>query len=74
MLTKIKREDCLNKFPKFPQMEYDKLRDEEVFSYPKIHSLYWLKLESKSSRRLTKILATELTVLFQKLIIVIESA
>ena len=67
MLTKIKRQDCLNKFPKFPQREYDKLKDDEVFSYPKIHSLYWLKLESKSSRGLTKILATELTVLFQKL-------
>ena len=67
MLTKIKRQDCLNKFPKFPQREYDKLKDEEVLSYPKIHSLYWLKLESKSSRGLTKILATELTVIFQKL-------
>ena len=67
MLTKIKRQDCLTQFPKFPQREYDKLKDEEVFSYPKIHSLYWLKLQSKSSRGLTKILATELTDLFKKL-------
>ena len=67
MLTKINLQDCLNKFPKFPQREYDKLKEEEVFSYPKIHSLYWVKLESKSSRGLTKLLATELTVLFRKL-------
>jgi hypothetical protein len=67
MLTKIKRQDCLDKFPKFPQREYDKSKEEEVFSYPKIHSLYWLKLESKSSRGLTKILATEITLLFKKL-------
>jgi hypothetical protein len=67
MLTKIKRQDCLEEFPKFPQREYDKSKDEEVFSYPKIHSLYWLKLQSKSSRGLTKILATEITTLFKKL-------
>ena len=67
MLTKIKRQDCLDKFPKFPQREYDKSKDEEVFSYPKIHSLYWLKLESKSLRGFTKILATEITSLFKKL-------
>ena len=67
MLTKIKRQDCLEKFPKFPQREYDKSKDEEIFTNPKIHSLYWLKLESKSSRGLTKILATEITILFQKL-------
>ena len=67
MLTKIKRQDCLEKFPKFPQREYDKSKGEEVFSYPKIHSLYWLKLQSKSSRGLTKILATEISTLFKKL-------
>jgi hypothetical protein len=67
MLTKIKRQDCLVKFSKFPQREYNKSKDEDVFLYPKIHSLYWLKLESKSSRGLTKILATEITILFQKL-------
>ena len=67
MLTKIKRQDCLEKFPKFPLREYDKSKDEEVFSYPKIHSLYWLKLESKSSRTFAKMLATEITSIFEKL-------
>jgi hypothetical protein len=67
MLTKIKRQDCLNKFPKFPQRDYDKSKDEEVFSYPKIHSSYWLKLESKSSRGFAKMLATEIKGIFEKL-------
>ena len=67
MLTKIKRQDCLGKFPIFPQREYDKSNDEEVIFYPKIHSLYWLKLESKSSIGLAKKLATEITSLFAKL-------
>jgi hypothetical protein len=67
MLTKIKRQDCLSKFPKFPQRDYDKSSDEEGFFYPKIQSLYWLKLESKSSRGLTSLLATEITSLFKKL-------
>lgn len=67
MLTKIERQDCLEKFPKFPQREYDKSQDAELFSYPKIHSFYWLKPQSKSSRGLTKILATEITALFKKL-------
>ena len=67
MLTKIKRQDCLDKFPKFPQREYDKSKDEEVFSYPKICSLYWLKLKSKSSRGLAKMLATEINGVFEKL-------
>lgn len=57
-IYKNKQQDCLDKFPKFPQREYDKSIDEEIFSYPKIQSLYWLKLESKSSRGLAKILST----------------
>ena len=67
MLVKIKRQDCLDKFSKFPQREYDKLIDDDIYFYPKVHSLYWLKVESKSSRGLTKILATEITILFQEL-------
>ena len=67
MLTKIKRQHCLDKFPKFPQREYSKSIDEEIFFYPEIQSLYWLKLKSKSSNELTKILATEITSLFERL-------
>lgn len=67
MLTKIKRQNCLNKFQKLPQREYDKLTDEEIFSYPKVQTFYWLKLDLKSYRGLANKLATEITNLFKKL-------
>jgi hypothetical protein len=70
MLIKIKRQDCLDKYLKFPLSEYNSKSDEEVFSYPKIFALYWLKLEPKSAKGLTKLLATELTRLLKDLSIV----
>ena len=67
MLAKIKRQDCLDKFSKFPQREYDKSIDDDIYSYPKINSLYWLKVESKLTKGLVKILSTQITLLFQEL-------
>lgn len=67
MLVKIKRQDCLDKFSKFPQREYDKSIDDDIYSYPKINSLYWLKVESKLTKGLVKILSTQITLLFQEL-------
>lgn len=67
MLLKIKRQDCLDRFSKFPTRAYDKIKDEDVFSYPEVYAFYWLKLVSKSTTARTKMLATEIAALFQKL-------
>jgi hypothetical protein len=68
MLVKIKREDCLKLYSKFPLREYDPKEDEEKFFYPKIYSTSgWMKLPSKSTKGLTKILATEISKLIKDL-------
>lgn len=67
MLRKIKREECLSNFSKFPLREYDKSIDDEVITYPKIHSLYWLKLDKNSSRYFANELANQVTLLYKNL-------
>ena len=68
MLVKIKRQDCLNIFSKFPLREYDPKTDEEKFFYPKVYATTgWLTLNSKSKGGLTKLLAIELTQLIKNL-------
>ena len=61
MLIKIKRQDCLDKFPKFPQREYNSIKDEEEFFYPKVIESYILTLDTKSLKGHTKLLVTELS-------------
>lgn len=67
MLTKIKRDECLTVFSKFPLREYDKTIDDEIVTYPNIHSLYWLKLDNTSSRHFANELAKQVTLLYEKL-------
>lgn len=44
MLLKIKRQDCLNAFDKFPQCDEEK----DIFIYPKVFKNYVLTLSSKT--------------------------
>ena len=67
MLIKIKRQDCLDKYPKFPLREYDFRKDEEEYYYPKVFKSYVLTLHSKSLKGHTKLLASELSNLTKKL-------
>ena len=67
MLIKINRQDCLDKFPQFPLREYDHVKDDEEFFYPKVYKSYILTLDTKSLRGHTKLLAAELTTLTKNL-------
>ena len=61
MLIKIDRQYCLDKFPKFPLRQYDHVKDDEEFFYPKVYKSYILTLDTKSLKGHTKLLAAELT-------------
>ena len=67
MLIKIKRQDCLDKYPKFPLREYDFVNDKEECIYPKGFNSYVLILDSKSLKGHTKLLAYELSNLTKKM-------
>ena len=67
MLVKIKRQDCLDKYPKFPLRQYDFVKDEEEYFYPRIFRSYMLTLDSKSLKGYTKLLASELSNLTKNL-------
>lgn len=61
MLIKIKRQDCLDKYPKFPLRWYDETKEEVVHFYPFVHRSYILTLPSKSIKGHIKLLGSELT-------------
>jgi len=67
MLTKIRRQDCLEKYQVFPLRSYNEERDEEEFFSPKTYKSYILTLPSKSFKGHIKLLATELTNLTERL-------
>lgn len=67
MIKQIKRQECLEKFSTFPLREYDKKNDEEIFYYPDVNSLYWLKLQAETKIQLKKKLAKELVALYTEL-------
>jgi hypothetical protein len=48
MLTKINRQDCLNKYPSFPLRIYNYQEDEYDNTYPKVFKSYILTLSSKT--------------------------
>ena len=70
MLQRIKRQQCLDRYPKFPLRHYDKFSDEEIFTYPKTAAQYWLRLEAKTRVQLTKVLVSEIVKLYRSLNIV----
>jgi hypothetical protein len=61
MLIKIKRQHCLDKYPKFPIRWYDDIKEDLDYSYPKVHHSYILTLSSKTFKGYTKLLGNELT-------------
>ncbi len=63
MLIKIDRKEAINNFPILPLRHYDKKKDEEIFSGPKVFANYVLTLPSKSYRGHQKLLGTQITLL-----------
>lgn len=61
MLTKIRRQDCLDQYQTFPLRGYDYENDEETFFYPKVFKSYILTLPSKSFKGHVKALGIEVT-------------
>ena len=60
MLTKIRRQDCLDQYQTFPLRGYDYNNDEETFFYPKVFKSYILTLPSKSFKGHVKALGIEI--------------
>jgi hypothetical protein len=63
IVEKISRSICLVKYRKLPLREYEKESDEYIDYYPKVKSVYWLKLEDDSEKNVSK----EITNLVKKL-------
>lgn len=67
MLNKSTRQECLDKFSTFPLREYDKKKNDEVFYYPDINAMYWLKLQADTAIQLKKNIASETVNLYREL-------
>ena len=67
MLTKIKRQDCLDNYQTFPLRSYDYKNEEEEFFYPEVFKSYILTLPSKSFKGHVKTLGIELAKLIKAL-------
>jgi len=67
MLIKIDRQEAITNLPIFPLRQYDKKKDEEVFSAPKVFANYVLTLLSKSYRVHQKLLGAQITLLAKNL-------
>jgi hypothetical protein len=67
MLTKIRRQDCLNKYQIFPLRSYDYKKEEDVCFYPKVFKDYILTAQSKSFKGHVKVLGQELDKLAKEL-------
>jgi hypothetical protein len=67
MLIKIDREECLNKYPAFPQRSYNYEQDEVVYFNPEVHQSFILTFASGSFDEHSKKLGTELCKLTNKL-------
>lgn|GEM_PF-778995 len=68
MLEKIKRQDCLDKYPVFPLSWYDETKEEMNHFHPNIYNSYILTFFPKSIKgQDSKILARELVMMISKL-------
>lgn len=67
MLTKVRRQDCLDQYQTFPLRGYDYDKDEDTFFYPKVLKSYILTLASKSFKGHVKVLGIEVTKLAKAL-------
>ena len=54
MIKKISRDICLIKYRKLPLCEYEKETDLDICYYPERKSFYWIKLEDKSVKNVSK--------------------
>lgn len=61
MLSKIKRQDCLDQYQVFPLRGYDYENDEETFFFPKVIKSYLLTIPAKTFKGNAKALGTEVT-------------
>ncbi|MDQ3682221.1 MAG: hypothetical protein M3352_04000 [Bacteroidota bacterium] len=61
MLTKIKRQDSINKYPKLPLREYNSKEEQYDSFYPSTFTGYVLTLPSKSFKGHIKLLGKEIT-------------
>lgn len=61
MLIQIKRQECLTKYPKFPQRWYDEEADEIENTFPQVVNSPILILSSKTFKGHSKALGIELT-------------
>lgn len=68
MPEKIARDVCYIKYRSFPLRAFDSSdENNQIYYYPKVHSKYWIALETKSSKILAKLLSDELSQLFKSL-------
>jgi hypothetical protein len=65
MLTKINRQACLEKYPKFPLRWYNESIEEQEIAYPKVSSSFILTLSSKTFKGHSKSVGIELTLLME---------
>ena len=66
MPKKIARDVCFIKYRAFPLRAFNSSdENNEIYYYPKVHSKYWIRLETKSSKILAKLLSDELFQLFK---------
>jgi hypothetical protein len=67
MLQKIKRQQCLDCYSKFPLRYYDKSLDEEIYNDPDTVAHYWLRLETKTKIHRRNLLVSEIVKLYKGL-------
>ncbi|HEX7847196.1 MAG TPA: hypothetical protein VF476_15455 [Chitinophagaceae bacterium] len=67
MLIKISRQDCLKRWPKFPQKWFDNRKEEIESFYPTVFRSYVLIIQSKTFKRHAKQLGRELAELTKAL-------
>lgn len=67
MLTKIDRQEAIEKFPILPLRQYDRKNDMETIRSPKVFANYILTLPSKSYKRYQKLLGTQIAFLAENL-------
>jgi hypothetical protein len=61
MVTKIKRQDCINQFPQLPLKVYNPKEEDYDLNFPNTFASYNLTVSSKSFRGHIKLLGTALT-------------
>jgi hypothetical protein len=61
MITKLKRQECVEKYPKFPLSMYDPVKEEIDYTYPEVYCSYILTLQAKSFKSHVNLIANQVT-------------